>query len=264
MYCLPSGFTLVQICKAITNPFYLLYLLPYFKLPVLLPTWDLKQKKYKSVLPDTPSYLDMGWVKIEKQIWDMIHRPTQMLEVQSDPAAAGVAATPPMATPADAGNQIIRTRSPTRPVVSDVAVADLGLGALEDTADRNRPEATDTRLERGKAGVTGPRDDLMIVPPEETPHASPQSAPHGDNDVLEHENPPAAQHEVRLVHQAECDAVLPFPSPLASVDPYTYHLQQQRRRVRGPIRRTSNPADLQPAQQSGRNLVDQHMRESHF
>jgi hypothetical protein len=44
MYCLPSGFTLVRICKAITNPFYLLYLLPYFKLPVLLPTWGLKQK----------------------------------------------------------------------------------------------------------------------------------------------------------------------------------------------------------------------------
>jgi hypothetical protein len=28
-----------------------------------------------------PSYLDMGWVKIEKQIWDMIYRPPQMLQV---------------------------------------------------------------------------------------------------------------------------------------------------------------------------------------
>jgi hypothetical protein len=51
MYYLPSGFILVRIYKAITNPFYLLYLLPYFKLPVLLPTWGLKQKKLKSVLP---------------------------------------------------------------------------------------------------------------------------------------------------------------------------------------------------------------------
>jgi hypothetical protein len=142
----------------------------------------------------TPSYLDMDWIKIEKHIWDMIHRPPQMLQVQSDPTAAGVAATPPMGTPTDAGNQIIRTPSPTRLVVSDVAVADLGMGALGDTADKNRPKAMNTRLERANAGVAGPGDNLMIVLLEETPTtllALPQSAPHSDSDVLEHENPPA-------------------------------------------------------------------------
>jgi hypothetical protein len=56
MYCLPSSFTLVWICKAITNPFYLLYLLPYFKLPVLLPTWGLKQKKIEIRAPTISDY----------------------------------------------------------------------------------------------------------------------------------------------------------------------------------------------------------------
>jgi hypothetical protein len=118
-----------------------------------------------------------------------------------------------MGTPADIGNQIMRTPSPTQPVVSDVVVADLGMEALGDTADRNRHEAADTKLERANAGVASPGDDLMIVPPEETPSsrlASPQSALHGDSDVLEHEIPPAEQQEVSLAHQLYCDAALPF------------------------------------------------------
>jgi hypothetical protein len=105
--------------------------------------------------------------------------------------------------------------SPTRLVVSDVAVADLGMEALRDVADRNRLEATDARLERVNAGVAGLEDDLMFVPPEETPSTpfvSPQSALHSDSDVLKYENPPGEKQEVCLTHQPQCDAALPFLS----------------------------------------------------
>jgi hypothetical protein len=40
------GFT-----KLYTNPFLIIYLLPNFKLPVLVLTWGLEQKKTKSVFP---------------------------------------------------------------------------------------------------------------------------------------------------------------------------------------------------------------------
>jgi hypothetical protein len=44
------GFT-----KFYTNPFLLIYLLPNFKLPVLVPIWGLKQKKTKFGFPQNPS-----------------------------------------------------------------------------------------------------------------------------------------------------------------------------------------------------------------
>jgi hypothetical protein len=45
------GFT-----KLYTNPFLIIYLLPHFKLPVLVLFWGLEQKKTKSVFPHYPFF----------------------------------------------------------------------------------------------------------------------------------------------------------------------------------------------------------------
>jgi hypothetical protein len=42
---------LYEFTKLYTNPFLIIYLLPNFKLPVLVLTWGLEQKKTKSVFP---------------------------------------------------------------------------------------------------------------------------------------------------------------------------------------------------------------------
>jgi hypothetical protein len=105
----------------------------------------------------------------------------------------------------------MRMPSPTRPVISDVVVADLGMGALQDAVDRNRLEATNARLECTNAGGAGPGDDLIIVPAEQTPSTplvSPQLGPHGDSDILEHENPPEQQVQVSLTHQPQCRTLI--------------------------------------------------------